>query len=77
MTHFSPQMVAAVGTRTSVSLPSIGGGELTVLRAAPLDDVHARHDLDAADQAHPHGGREHQDFLQRTVNAEANPDDVL
>ena len=77
MTHFSPQMVAAVETRTSVSLPSIWVGELAVLRAAPLDDVHARHDLDPADQAHAHGGGQHQDLLERTVDAEAHPDHVL
>ena len=70
-------MVAAVETRTSVSLPSTLSGELTVLRAPPLDDVHARHDLDAAHEAHPHRGGQHQDFLQRAVDAEAHPDDVL
>ncbi len=53
------------------------GGELTVLWASPLDDVHARHDLDAAHEPHPHGGGQHQDLFQRAVDAEAHPDDVL
>ena len=53
------------------------GRELAVLRAPPLDDVHARHDLDAAHEPDAHGGRQHQDFLQRAVDAEADPDDVL
>ena len=77
MTHFSPQMVAVVATRTSISLPSTVVRELAVLGAAPLDDVHARHDLDATDQAQAHGGREDQDLFQGAVDAEPHPDDVF
>ena len=58
ITHFSPQMVATVATRTSVPLPSTSVGELSVLWPALLDDVDARHDLDAADEAGAHARRE-------------------
>ena len=77
MTHFSPQMVATVATRTSMSLPSTVGRELAVLGPTALDDVHARHDLDAAHEPETHGGGQHQDLLQRAVDAEADPDDVV
>ena len=53
------------------------GRQLTVLRTAPLDDVHARHDLDATHQPEAHGGGEHEDLLQCPVDPEADPDDVL
>ena len=76
-THFSPHTVAMVETRTSMSLPSTSVRELTVLCLAPLDDVHARHDLDPADQAAAHGRREHEDFVQGAVDAEPHAHHVL
>ena len=77
MTHFSPQIVATVATRTSISLPSISVRELAVLGPAPLHDVHAGHDLDPADQADAHGGGECQNLLERTVDPVADPDTQL
>ena len=77
MTHFSPQIVATVATRTSTSLPSISVRQLAVLRPASLDDVHAGHDLDAADQSEAHRGGKRQDLLQRAVDPVADPDDVV
>ncbi len=77
MTHFSPQMVAVVATRTSTSLPSIVGRQLAVLGPAPLDDVHARHDLDATHQSESHRRGEDQDLLQGAVDAEPDPDDLF
>ena len=53
MTQLSPMMVETVATRTSTSLPSIVDGELPVLGPAPLNDVHVRHDLDAAHDTGP------------------------
>ena len=74
MTHFSPQIVARVATRTSTSLPSISVRELTVLWPAALDDVHAGHDLDAADEPDAHGGGQREHLLQCTVDPVAHAD---
>ena len=51
--------------------------QLAVLGPTPFDDVHAGHDLDAADQADAHGGGERQDFLERAVDPVAHPDAEL
>ncbi len=51
--------------------------QLTVLGTPPLDDVHAGHDLDPADQTHAHGGGESEDLLERAVDAVAHPDAYL
>ena len=56
-THFSPCTVEVVETRTSSGTPSTVDLDLAVLRAAALDDVHVRHDLDAADERGPHARR--------------------
>ena len=50
-TTFSPQTTAVVATRMSTSRPSTVDGDLAVLRAPPLDDVHPAEDLDPADDA--------------------------
>src|SRR5690606_29158601 len=49
-----------------------GGHDATVLRDAPLGDVHVRHDLDARDDAvgQVHGWRRH--FVERAVDAVAD-----
>ena len=69
-TVFSPQIVDVVDTRTSRSRPSIVHLELAVLRTAPLDDVHVRHDLDAAHERRAHLGRQLDHLLERAVDAE-------
>ena len=51
--------------------------QLAVLRPTSFDDVHAGHDLDAADQADSHGGGECQDLLECAVDPVANPDSEL
>ena len=51
--------------------------QLAILRPAALDDVHARHDLDPADQADAHGGGQCQDILERAVDPVANAEAAL
>ena len=74
MTHFSPQIVATVATRTSTSLPSISVRNWPSWGRRRLHDVHAGHDLDAADQPDAHGGRERQHLLEGAVDPVTDPD---
>ena len=71
-THFSPNTVGVVDTRTSRSRPSIVTVDLAVLRAAALDDVHVGHDLDAADERRAHRTGQRHDLVQRAVGADAD-----
>ncbi len=48
------------------------GGELTVLRLALLDDVHAAHDLQPARQRRVHADRQAERFDKVSVDAEAD-----
>ena len=74
MTHFSPQMVADGGHPDVDFLAVDLRAQLAVLGAASLDDVHAGHDLDPADQADTHGRGERQDLLESAVDPVADPD---
>jgi hypothetical protein len=47
-------------------------GDLAVLRPPPLHDVHARHDLEAADQCRAHGVGQGEHVVQGAVDAEAD-----
>ena len=72
-TQLSPQIVATVDTRMSISRPSTGHRDLPVLRSAPLDDVHLGHDLEPAHERRRHAGWELDGVVQRTVDAEPDP----
>jgi len=50
---------------------------LAVLGPAPLDDVHAGHDLDPADQGRAHLDREGGDVVEGAVDPEADPELVV
>src|ERR1700691_109117 len=66
------------GGHPDVDLFAVDGGcELTVLGAAALDDVHARHDFDTTHQSEAHRGREYEDLFERPVNPEADANDIL
>ena len=73
-THFSPQMVATVDTRTSTLAAVELDGDLAVLGTAALDDVHAGHDLDPADHAGSHLGGQGHGVVQGAVDAVPDPD---
>jgi hypothetical protein len=49
------------------------GRELPVLGTPPLDDVHAAHDLEAADQRGVHADRQGEPVDERAVHPEAHP----
>ena len=64
-------------TRMSSARPSIVHADLAVLRAAPLDDVHVGHDLDAADERRAHRAGQVEHVVQRAVDAEPDPHPVV
>ena len=51
--------------------------DLPVLGAPPFDDVHVRHDLDAAHQRRRHRLRKRQHLVQRTIGAYAHAHPIL
>ena len=61
----------------STARPSTSMRDLAVLRAAPLDDVHAGQDLDAADERRAHRAGQVEHVVQRAVDAVADPDPVV
>ncbi len=77
MTHFSPQMVAMVETRTSmlmpstsvVSWPSCGRRRSTMFMPAMI--------LIRLTSPSPIDAGQHQDVLEGAVDPEADPDDIL
>ena len=76
-TVFSPQIVDVVRhAHVEVAVVDVHL-ELTVLRTAPLDDVHVGHDLDAADERLAHLRRQLDDLAERAVDAEAHPHAVF
>ena len=72
MTHFSPKTVEVVLDADVERLAADDRLDLTVLRAAALDDVHVRHDLDAAHERLRHRLGEAQHLVQRAVGAVAD-----
>ena len=70
-------MVAVVATRTSSGDAVDRHLELAVLGAAALDDVHVRHDLDAADQRGAHVDRQREHLVQRAVDPVADAQPVV
>ncbi len=72
-TIFSPQIVDVVETRTSSARPSMFISNWPSCGRRRLDDVHVGHDLDAAHERLAHLAGQLDDFVERTVDAEAHP----